>query len=103
MVEAQKRSFKRILEQFLQVSQSHRGVLHRLEAQERSNRASSRLTTLLEQDRERFVYHNHDIHDYLRKDNFDVIVYIKLALYAAVTSKYIQVLNPSWWKINEEL
>ncbi|XP_068186256.1 filamin A-interacting protein 1-like [Antennarius striatus] len=57
LVEVQKHSFKQILEQLQQVSQSHKGVLHRLEEQERSNQAfihqNNCLTTLLEQDRER--------------------------------------------------
>lgn len=59
MVETQKRSSKRMLEQLLEVSRSHRGTLHKLEEQERSHRAfihkSKCLTTLLEQDRERLV------------------------------------------------
>ncbi|XP_070771013.1 filamin A-interacting protein 1-like [Enoplosus armatus] len=57
LVEAQKRSSKRMLEQLVEVSSSHSSALHRLEEQERNHRAfihkSNFLTTLLEQDRER--------------------------------------------------
>ncbi|XP_071334454.1 filamin A-interacting protein 1-like [Trachinotus anak] len=57
VVEAQKRSSKRMLEQLVEVSHFHTNALHRLEEQERGHRAfirkSNCLTTLLEQDRER--------------------------------------------------
>ncbi|XP_034549377.1 filamin A-interacting protein 1-like [Notolabrus celidotus] len=56
-VKAQKRSSEQMLEQFLEVSRSHSSILHKLEEQEKSHRASIQksncLTTLLEQDRER--------------------------------------------------
>ncbi|KAM9346793.1 filamin A-interacting protein 1-like [Symphorus nematophorus] len=57
IVEAQRRSSKRMLEQLLEVSHSHSSALHRLEEQERSHMAfiykSNCFTTLLEQDRDR--------------------------------------------------
>ncbi|XP_042281582.1 filamin A-interacting protein 1-like isoform X1 [Thunnus maccoyii] len=57
LMEAQKWSSTRMLEQFLDVSRSHSDALHRLEEQERRHRAfihkSNCLTTLLEEDRER--------------------------------------------------
>ncbi|GLD51971.1 filamin A-interacting protein 1-like protein [Lates japonicus] len=57
LVEAQKRSSKRMLKQLVEVSRSHSGALLKLEEQEGSHRAfihkSNCLTSLLEQDRER--------------------------------------------------
>uniref|UniRef100_A0A8D2ZIA5 Cortactin-binding protein-2 N-terminal domain-containing protein n=1 Tax=Scophthalmus maximus TaxID=52904 RepID=A0A8D2ZIA5_SCOMX len=57
LLEAQRRSSKQMLGQLEEVSRSHSGALHRLEEQERRNRAfkhkNNCFTTLLEQDRGR--------------------------------------------------
>lgn len=60
LLEAQRRSSKQMLGQLEEVSRSHSGALHRLEEQERRNRAfkhkNNCFTTLLEQDRGRLVH-----------------------------------------------
>ncbi|XP_076730916.1 filamin A-interacting protein 1-like [Maylandia zebra] len=59
LVEAHEHSSKQMMKQLQEVTLSHSEALHRLEEQEKSHRAlihkSNSLTTLLRQDRERFV------------------------------------------------
>lgn len=65
MVETHKRFSKQMLGQLQEVTDSHRHNLRRLEEQERNHKTfthrSKCLTTLLEQDRERFVCQSFNI------------------------------------------
>ncbi|KAF0026637.1 hypothetical protein F2P81_021374 [Scophthalmus maximus] len=77
LLEAQRRSSKQMLGQLEEVSRSHSGALHRLEEQERRNRAfkhkNNCFTTLLEQDRGSLLIHQMKFNLFTWRKNSNII------------------------------